>query len=194
MTTTHDERAGETDRPSGDPLAGGASIDKVRDILFGAQMREYDRRFSRLEERLLKETSDLKDDVRKRLGALEEYLKQELEALGQRLSTERGDREDAAKSLGHDLRETANAFDRKMASMDEQAARAQRDLRQQLLDQHQRLTDELQSRHAELLATLNREATELRDEKADRTALASLFTEMALRLNDQLRLPTPEGD
>ena len=30
----------------------GASIDKVRDILFGNQMREFERRFARLEERL----------------------------------------------------------------------------------------------------------------------------------------------
>ena len=33
-------------------------------------------------------------------------------------------------------------------------------------------------------------AGELRDEKADRAALASLFTEMAMRLSNQFRLPT----
>ena len=32
--------------------ASGGSVDKIRDILFGAQMREYDRRFTRLEDRL----------------------------------------------------------------------------------------------------------------------------------------------
>ncbi len=47
--------------------AGGGNIDKVRDILFGGQMRDYERRFSRLEERLVQETAELKDDVRKRL-------------------------------------------------------------------------------------------------------------------------------
>ena len=35
----------------------------------------------RLEERLLKETSDLKDDVRRRLDALELYAKNETESL-----------------------------------------------------------------------------------------------------------------
>src|SRR4051794_10546298 len=44
-----------------------ASLDKVRDILFGDQMRDVERRFARLEERLIKETADLKDDVRRRL-------------------------------------------------------------------------------------------------------------------------------
>lgn len=194
MKATQEKRTGQDEGTLGaDPLAGGASIDKVRDILFGVQMRDYDKRFVRLEERLLKETSDLKDDVRKRLSALEQYVKQELEALGDRLSAEHAGREDAVMSLGQELRESAKATDRKTAAMDDQSARAQRDLRQQLLEQHQQLTDELQSRHQELLVALGRESTELRDEKADRAALASLFTEMAMRLSDQFRLPTTEG-
>ena len=54
-----------------------ASLDKVRDILFGNQMRDVERRFARLEERLLKETTDLKDDVRRRLDTLEAYMRRE---------------------------------------------------------------------------------------------------------------------
>jgi uncharacterized protein YoxC len=192
--TTQDTKASQDAALGTDPLAGGASIDKVRDILFGTQMRDYDRRFARLEERLLKETSDLKEDVRKRVASLEQYVKQEVEALGDRLTAEHQGREEAVKQLGHDLRDTGQSFERKTAAMDDQNARAQRDLRQQLLEAQQRLTDELQSRHAELLGALNRESTELRDEKTDRAALASLFTEMAMRLNDQLRLPTTTGD
>jgi len=34
--------------------AAAASIDKVRDILFGNQVREFERRFARLEERIIK--------------------------------------------------------------------------------------------------------------------------------------------
>ena len=176
-----------------DALAGGASIDKVRDILFGVQMREYDKRFARLEERLLKETSDLKDDVKKRLAALEQFVKQEVDALGERLSTEHAGRTDDVKDLGQQLRETSKAFEKKTATMDDQSAKAQRDLRQQLLEQQQRLTEEMQQRHHELLEALSRDAGELRDEKADRAALASLFTEMAMRLSNQFRLPTAEG-
>src|SRR6187401_2241566 len=66
--------SGKVERSTDDAaaLTGGegatpASLDKVRDILFGSQMRDVERRFARLEERLLKETTDLKDDVRRRL-------------------------------------------------------------------------------------------------------------------------------
>src|SRR5262245_36278718 len=62
MKTSDDARSKnsieEASRLVADP-AGGASLDKVRDILFGVQMRDYERRFARLEERLLKDTSDL---------------------------------------------------------------------------------------------------------------------------------------
>jgi DNA anti-recombination protein RmuC len=191
MKATQEQKAGQD--AAADALAGGASIDKVRDILFGVQMRDYDKRFARLEERLLKETSDLKDDVKKRLAALEQYVKQEVDALGERLSTEHAGRTDDVKDLGQQLRETSKAFEKKTATMDDQSAKAQRDLRQQLLEQQQRLTEEMQQRHHELLEALSRDAGELRDEKADRAALASLFTEMAMRLSNQFRLPTTEG-
>ncbi|MBW4571424.1 MAG: hypothetical protein KME31_26440 [Tolypothrix carrinoi HA7290-LM1] len=51
------------------------SLDKVRDILFGNQMREVERKFARLEERLIKECTNLRDENRKRLDSLESYFK-----------------------------------------------------------------------------------------------------------------------
>ncbi len=176
-----------------DPLAGGASIDKVRDILFGVQMRDYDKRFARLEERLAKETGELKDDVKKRLASLEQFMKQEFESLGDWLSSERSSREGAVKELGVVQRESATAFEKKTAAIDDQLAKAQRELRQQLLDLQKELTEDILQRHQDMVAMLTRDASELRDEKADRAALASLFTEMAMRLSNQLRLPTAEG-
>jgi DNA anti-recombination protein RmuC len=185
-----DEKAGTQDQTAGTDLAGGASIDKVRDILFGVQMRDYDKRFARLEERLVKDTADVREEVRRRLSALEQYVQHEVAALGDRLTAEQNDRVDGDRDLGVQLRDTGNAFEKKTAAMDDQSARAQRDLRQQLLEQQQRLTDEIHQRHQELLAALSRESGELKDEKADRAALASLFTEMAMRLSNQFRLPT----
>jgi len=52
--------------------AGSASLEKVRDILFGVQVRDIERRFARLEERFIKETDDLKDGVTRRVNALEQ--------------------------------------------------------------------------------------------------------------------------
>lgn len=190
MKSTHDQNAPEA---AADALAGGASIDKVRDILFGVQMRDYDKRFARLEEKLAKETSDLKDDVKKRLAALEQFMRHEFESLGERLSAEHAGREDAVKALGQTHRDAVAAFEKKTTGIDDQLSKAQRELRQQVLDLQKELTDEMLQRHQDIVSMLTRDSSELRDEKADRAALASLFTEMAMRLNNQFRLPTTEG-
>jgi hypothetical protein len=39
------------------------------------------------------------------------------------------------------------------------------------------------------MGSLERESSEIRDDKADRTALAELFTEMAMRLTNDFKLP-----
>ena len=78
---------------------------------------------------------------------------------------------------------------RRPASSTIRISRAQRESRQQLLELHQRMTDELRQRTDEVLARLMQEATELRNDKTDRATLASLLTEMAMRLNNELQIP-----
>ena len=169
--------------------ADGASLDKVRDLLFGVHMRDYDRKFARLEERLAKETAELRDEVKKRMAAIEQLIRQEVESLSDRLKTEQEERSASAKDLSRELRETTQTFDRRATQLDDQINRGLREVRHQLHEQQQQLTDEMRAQADALIARLTHEATELRTDKADRTALAALFTEMAMRLNDEFRLP-----
>ena len=53
-----------------------------------------------------------------------------------------------------------------------------------MLDQHQGLSDDIRQKIDDVLTALARETGELRADKADRTALAALLTEMALRLTN----------
>jgi len=185
VTTTSDQdtipRLPETDG------AAGGNLDKVRDLLFGGQMRDYDRRFARLEERVSKETADLRDEVKRRLSALEAYMKAEVESLSDRLRSEQDGRAAGDKDLGRELRESAAQFDQKVSQLDEVVARSQRDLRQQLHAQHQELGDDIRQRVEDVLVRLAHEAQELRSDKTDRKALAALLTEMAMRLNGEMR-------
>jgi DNA repair exonuclease SbcCD ATPase subunit len=174
--------------------ADGASLDKVRDLLFGVHLRDYDRKLARLEERLVKETNDLREEAKKRLAAIEGLIRQDVESLSDRLKNEQEERSTAAKDLSRELNESARTFERRASQLDDQMARALRDLRQQLHDQHQSLSDELRRQADDLLARLSRESQELRGDKTDRTALAALFTEMAMRLNGEFRLPGAGDD
>jgi hypothetical protein len=189
------ERAPAAATPAGQPAAASASpaesgnIDKIREILFGGQMQDYERRFSRLEERLAKEAAELRADTRRRFDALETFVKQEFEALTERLRTEQRGREENVQELQHALRETGQNFDRRLAQFDEQTDRAQRELRQQILDQSKSLGDEIRQKRDELVALIEREVAALGHDKTDRTALAALFGEVALRLTNEFRIP-----
>src|SRR5476649_2016128 len=82
-------------------------VDRIRDILFGSQMRDYDGRFQRLDERLAREAADAREDVQRRIEGLENFLKAEVQSLTNRLNVEQSDRGNAIERLVHDLAETA---------------------------------------------------------------------------------------
>src|SRR3984885_10504806 len=83
--------------------AGSGNIDKIRDILFGSNMRDYEQRFSRLEEALKKESADLRDSTRRHLEALDTFVHKELSALQGRLTAERDERSENHARLTADL-------------------------------------------------------------------------------------------
>ena len=174
--------------------SSGANLDKVRDILFGGPLRDVDRRFTRLEERLAKDTSDLRAEMRQRLDALESYLKSEVESIAATIRAERDSRDEAIAAVAGELRETGRGFERRVAALDEQMAKGQRELRQQMLEHYHRLSDDTRQKVEDVLATIARESQELRADKTDRRALAALLTEMAMRLTNEFRLPGAEDD
>lgn len=200
MTVVNDQRKtldgepGEhTDRADGGEPAGTGNLEKVRDILFGTQMREVDRRFARLEERIIKENRDLRDDVKRRLDALEGHTNRETETLAGQIRQERTERLEGDVRFVRELTDTVAAFERRSAAIEELQAKGQREIRQQMLEQQQRLGDDLREKVEEVLAALARETHELRTDKTDRRALASLLKEMAMRLTDEFTLPADEG-
>jgi DNA repair exonuclease SbcCD ATPase subunit len=192
VTTTVDSQNPGTPLHAPEVDGGAANLEKVRDLLFGGQMRDYDRRFASLEERILKETTDLREEVRKRLSSIEQLLAREVDALNDRVRTEQEDRSAAAKELARQLDDTARTFERKNSQLDDQLSRGMRELRQQLHDQHQQLSDDLKRQADQILERLARESDQLRSDKTDRASLAALLTEMAMRLTDDFRLPTTE--
>lgn len=163
----------------------GANLDKIRDILFGQQMRDSDKRFAAMEDRLRKETANLREEMARRLDSLETYMKKEMGALHDRLKGEQRDRTDADKDLAKDLQVASKAIDKRLEQLDDQFTKGDRGLREQLLDQTKSLESEIRAKYADAGAALDRAVGELRHEKADRTALSGLLADMAMRLSGE---------
>ncbi len=165
------------------------NVDKIRDILFGSQMRDYDKKFAKLEERLLKESADLREDLKRRFDSLESFMKSEVVLLSDAQKAEKNARDEALKNAGDKLAETAKAFDQRAARTEEQAGKAQRDLRQLILDETKRLADEIAQKHSSVAADLGRESQELRGLMTDKHTLSDLFAELSLRLKNEFKFP-----
>ncbi len=72
------------------PPPGGevVGVDKIRDLLFGNQMQDYDRRFSKLEERFLQRFKDIESETARNLSAFESNAKKQVESLVSQLREE----------------------------------------------------------------------------------------------------------
>jgi uncharacterized protein YhaN len=130
--------------------------------------------------------------MKKRLDSIQAYAQKEIEDLGDRIKAEQAERTEALREIARELKETASSLEKKLGQLDDQSMKGQRELRQQILDQSKSLSEEIRQRHEALAAAMEREIEELREQKTDRSALAALFTEMALRVSDQFKLPTGE--
>jgi hypothetical protein len=187
-TVTLSETAARLGVSGLDPVEGG-NLDRIREILFGVQSRDLEKRFARLEERLTKDTADLRDDVKRRFDALELYARKQLEALTDRLKVEQSERTSTIDGVTRAIADTAKSLERQIAQFGDQSAKGQRDMREQILDQSKSLAADIRRTSESLSAALDRAVAVLGHEKADRTALAALLSEMAMRLTNDLKVP-----
>jgi hypothetical protein len=175
-------------KPAGDG-AQERNVDQIRDILFGGQMRDYERRFQELNQRLEAELARLRDAQEKRLAQIDKRIDEQLEKLGKLLRQEIQDRnrsiddvesrlQQAARTSRGEISASLDAHALELASTDER-------LRGVLADMHKAT----HARVGESDAAMARLGAELRGEKVGREDLAALLTEFALRLKGDFDLP-----
>jgi len=175
--------------PTATEESSSANVDRIRDILFGSQMRDYEARFARLEQTIIKETTDLKENTAKRFDTFEANIKKELEALRSRWTSERDERTDAIRQLSQDLRDASTTLSKRIHELDDHVSEAQGQLRTDMLQHSRNLSDGVQRKYDEMFDTLVRRVQELRKVKTDRAQLAGMLIEMALRLKDEFEVP-----
>jgi len=186
------------------PHLQGAEADRLRDILFGAQMEEYDRRFADTRREVERVVTDVRQ-MQDRLGEFEKSQSKRLEQL--ELETRRvldDFRRDVSRLTARDsvlsqLQNRVQQHELADQGLAERARQAQDSLTQQerelralkaalteYREQFERKLDTLkrEERQAEddLRAELRRVTNRLSDQKTDRKALAAMLMEVAARL------------
>lgn len=179
----------EAKLPGNGEMSEAGNVMKIREILFGSQMRDYEKRIVSLENRLIKETRNLREDIMKRVDGLETYCKEEIAAQQQRSKVEKGERTEADKELSLQLKEMGKAIEKRQGQIEEQAIQAQSEFRSRILEQSKNLSAEIDSTRRDITSTLDQAVRTLHDEKTDRHQLGDLLTEFGMRLRGEFELP-----
>ena len=178
-----------TDKKTAGDGAADRNVDQIRDILFGGQMRDYERRFQELNQRLEAELARLRDAQDKRLAQIDRRVDDQLEKIGKLLRQEIQDRNRSVDDLESRLQQAARSARGEVAtSLDAHAqelAATDERLRGALAD----LAKAAHARAGETDAAISRLGAELRGEKVGREDLSALLTELALRLTGEFDLP-----
>jgi len=170
------------------------SLDQVRDILFGGQMRMVDARLRSLEERIALEQSTMRNELSRKITELEEASKKEFAAHAERLSTERAKRADDLKALSVELKESLKNLERRHVKFEEATSLADSEVRDQLMKHSAAFSAELSRTSERLTTELDRAASALRADKVDTTTLVATLNEMATKLTGGGGRPPNKGN
>ena len=160
------------------------SIDQVRDLLFGGQMRMVDARLQSLDERLSHETSAMRADFERQITELDAAIKKEFGRHAERLAAERTKRVDDLKALSAELRDSLKSLEKRHHNLEEAAGLADAELRDHVIKQGTALSADLARTSERLAAELDRITSQLQADKLDSSALAAGLTELAGRLGN----------
>lgn len=181
-----------------------AEAERLRDILFGTKMEEYERRFTDLRREIDRVLNDLRqardameefrEAQRERIDAVERELRQSHEDLTREVERVRGQGPILQQLIPQtrQLQLLVNGINQEVGDLRGSLVRENQDLRalrstiEQYRDQYERSLDTLkrEKRQAEdeLKEELRRVADRLDDQKTDRKVLAAILIELATRL------------
>jgi hypothetical protein len=163
----------------------GASVDKIRDIIFGSQIKNYEARFIRLEENLNRESAELKDTMRKRFESLESFFRSESESLATRLRAETVERTTLLENLDRDIKAAHGTLAKRLNDVDAAMRDGDSTLRRELMTESRKLLEEIGQQYDNVRSLMDTRVSELRSQKTDRALMSDLFREMAAHLDTE---------
>jgi hypothetical protein len=154
------------------------NISKIRDILFGNNLTELERRLQKTEESLRQQSQNIDSKLSEHIDGTKVKIDDAFEKLASRLEGEKSSNETNISTLRDEvqqLKATVSTFKEEMAREQFAMKRAVEDQLNLLSKQQKQATENLQSQLIERIE-------ELRISKVERSALAVLLSDIAMQL------------
>jgi hypothetical protein len=169
-------------------------IDKIRDLLFGNQMQDYDRRFTKLEERFLQRFKDVESETARTLSAFESNAKKHVDSLASQFRDEKDQRVDGDKDLERTLRDQTQGIEKRVRAISDQLSQLERDMADRFTQELQGLRDEIKRKNEDMRLVVEKMFAEVNNVKTDRNLLAGLFMEVAKCLSQDVGKAAAKGN
>lgn len=154
------------------------SLDKVRDILFGAQIREHESKRIELAQQLQQQTDALQQEIAERFSASAQDAKKAQRELRDALKEEERGRERDIARLEKGMEKIAQTI----IAHDAHNREVQTQLQERILAETRQLQAQLSARQDEATAKINELMAAMQDSKVGRQPLARFLSELAGRL------------
>lgn len=165
------------------------NIDQIRDIIFGAQLREYDNRFDKIESEVSMLQQDIQDRVEQLKTVFSTELRTTVDSLDKKIKTLTvNSQEDAT-----DFRQQLDRFNRKFSgnidSLNSDLEKQMNALRDELGQTRDNLQDDVRNLRSQVLEELERRFSMLKDVKVSRYDMAEILFELGMRLKGSEFVP-----
>jgi len=165
-------QVGKSPGSNGPATESPESLDQVRDILFGGQMRMVDTRLQALETRLQQEQVSLREEFSREVADLDDTVKKGIAQLNERLAAERAKRAEELKSLSSDMKDLVKNLERRHLALEEAASQADAELRDNLFRQSASQSADLAKTADRLAKQIDDVTTTMRGDKVDSNGTA----------------------
>lgn len=166
------------------------NIDQIRDIIFGAQLRDYDTRLSKIETdvALLKqETREQMDQLR---SGVEAEVRSAIEVFDKRLRSSQANAQEECSEIRQQVDRLNKKFTNTIQSLDESVDRQFNSMQNELTTVKTKFQDDVGALRDLVLEELDRRFSQLQQAKASKDDIAETLFELGMRIKGSEFIPT----
>jgi exonuclease VII large subunit len=169
------------------------NIDQIRDIIFGAQLREYDNRFDKIDSDLSMMQQDMQTRTEQIKTVLSGEMRAAIDLFEKKIKSITLNTQEESADLRQQIDRVNRKFSSSIEALDEAIDSQTSSLREEVSQTRERLSEETRTLKTQVFEELDRRFSMLRDVKVSRDDMAEILFELGMRLKGTEFVPELKG-
>lgn len=158
------------------------NIDQIRDIIFGAQLREYNARFEKIESDITMMQQEIHDYAEQVKSVLSSELRAAVESLEKKIKSLTSNSQEETADLRQQIERVNRKFSTNIEALDKTLDQQTSSLREELLQTREKLQEDVRNLKNQIFEELERRFSMLREVKISKDDMAEILFELGMRL------------